>query len=88
MAAFEDISELGKDVLDPEGFRQNLNNMVLFMNDQMPRWVKVKPCKQVFADFETASGSPAKQITLNPDDRQDTQTMVLGEGDESDADDN
>ena len=36
LAAFEDVSELGEHVMEPEKFRANLKKLVLFASDQMP----------------------------------------------------
>ena len=41
---------------DPKAFRENVRNLVIFMNDQIPMWLKLKPGKQVFAEFETRKG--------------------------------
>ena len=36
LAAFEDVSELGEHVMEPEKFRANLKKLVLFASVQMP----------------------------------------------------
>ena len=43
-------------VKDPEAVRNNARNTVIFMNDQIPMWLKLKPGKQVYAEFETRKG--------------------------------
>ena len=30
-----------------------MRDLIIFMNDQIPMWLKLKPGKQVYAEFET-----------------------------------
>ena len=56
LACFRPVEELANVVRDPESFRNNVNNLTIFMNDQIPMWLKVKPGKQVYADWEIRKG--------------------------------
>ena len=43
---------LRKLVRKPKMFRRNVRNPVIVMSDQSPMWLKLKPGKQVYAEFE------------------------------------
>ena len=53
LACFRPLEELAEVVRDPEAFRTNVRDLVIFMNDQIPMWLKLKPGQQVYAEFET-----------------------------------
>ena len=56
LACFRPLEELAEVVRGPEAFRTNVRDLVIFMNDQIPMWLKLKPGKQVYAEFETRKG--------------------------------
>ena len=56
LACFRPLGELAELVKDPEMFRECVRDLVIFMNDQIPMWLKLKPGKQVYAEFETRNG--------------------------------
>ena len=62
LACFRPVAELADVVKDPEGFRANVRDLVIFMNDQIPMWLKLKPGKQVYADFETRKGRHERNL--------------------------
>ena len=66
-------------------FRAFLKKLVHFASDQKPCWVKVKPCAQVFVEFEVPTNKERKQRNKQQS-REGIQTMVICEGDESDED--
>ena len=77
VACFRPLEELADVVKDPQAFRENVRDLVIFMNDQIPMWLKLKPGKQIYAEFETAkrknernlgslSGGGTQQIQLAP----------------------
>ena len=50
------LEELALVVKDPEAVRKNARDLVIFMNALIPMWLKLKPGKQVYAEFETRKG--------------------------------
>ena len=62
VACFRPLEELAEVVKDPEAFRKNARNLVIFMNDQIPMWLKLKPGKQVYAEFETRKGKCERNL--------------------------
>ena len=56
VACFRPLEELADVVKDPQAFREHVRDLVIFMNDQIPMWLKLKPGKQVYAEFETQRG--------------------------------
>ena len=56
LACFRPIDELGELVRQPELFRETVRELIIYMNDQIPMWLKLKPGKQVYAEFETGGG--------------------------------
>ena len=39
-----------------------MRDLVIFMNDQIPMWLKLKPGKQVYAEFETRKGKYERNL--------------------------
>ena len=39
-----------------------MRDLVIFMNDQIPMWLKLKPGKQVYAEFETRQGKYERNL--------------------------
>ena len=37
---------------EPKKFRENVRQLIIWMNDQIPMWLKIKPGKQIFAEYE------------------------------------
>ena len=64
LACFRPLEELACVVKDPEMFRACVKDLVIFMNDQIPMWLKVKPGKQVYAEFETRAGNACEELRL------------------------
>ena len=62
LICFRPLEELAQVVKDPEAVRKNARNTVMFMNDQIPMWLKLKPGKQVYAEFETRNGHDARNL--------------------------
>ena len=56
VACFAPVEELGRLVRKPQLFRDEVRQLVIFMSDQIPMWLKLKPGKQVYADFELRGG--------------------------------
>ena len=52
VACFRPLEELANLVRDPKGFRENVRDLVIYMNDQIPMWLKVKPGRQAYAEWE------------------------------------
>ena len=48
--------KMGHVVKDVEAFREKVRGLVIAMKHQIPMWLKLKPGKQVYADFETRKG--------------------------------
>ena len=46
LACFRPLDELANVVRDAEGFRKNVRDLVIYMNDQIPMWLKLKPGRQ------------------------------------------
>ena len=49
-------------VKDPQAVRDNVRNLAIYMNDQIPMWLKLKPGKQVYAEFETRKGKYERNL--------------------------
>ena len=62
MICFRPLEGLAQVVKDPEAVRKNARNTVIFMNDQLPMWLKLKPGMQVYAEFETARGHHERNL--------------------------
>ena len=62
LACFRPLEELALVVKDPEAVRNHVRDLVIFMNDQIPMWLKLKPGKQVYAEFETRKGKHARNL--------------------------
>ena len=62
LACFRPLEELQDWVKDPEAFRKNVRNMVIYMNAPVYMWLKVKPGKQVFSEFETRKGKCERNL--------------------------
>ena len=43
LATMVELEELSHLVSDPEMFRENVRDLVVFMSDQIPMWLKIKP---------------------------------------------
>ena len=56
LACFRPLEELSALVRKPKLFRQRVRELVIFSNDQIPMWLKLKPGKQVYAEFECRHG--------------------------------
>ena len=54
-AAQEEILR-GAAVRTPELFRDNVRELTIFMSDQIPMWLKLKPGAQVYAEWQTRRG--------------------------------
>ncbi len=52
IACVSPVSQLEDLVADPQGFRDNVENLVIFMSDQVPMWLKISPGKQLYAESE------------------------------------
>ena len=52
LACFRALEELAAVTRKPKLFRQRVRELVIFMSDQIPMWLKIKPGKQVYAEFE------------------------------------
>ena len=62
LACFRSLKELGKLVRKPKLFRENVRDLVIFMSDQIPMWLKLKPGKQVYAEFECRHGKYERNL--------------------------
>ena len=62
LACFRPLEELAELVKDPEMFRECVRDLVIFMNDQIPMWLKLKPGKQAYAEFETRNGKHERNL--------------------------
>ena len=62
LACFRPLEELDKLVRKPKLFRENVRDLVIFMSDQIPMWLKLKPGKQVYAEFETRKGKHERNL--------------------------
>ena len=90
-ACFMPVEELANVVRDPEGFRREARNLIIFMNDQIPMWLKLKPGMQVYAEFDfqkgkhemnlgrlSGGGSQAKERMLREDDEDEVEGINEG----------
>ena len=39
-----------------------MRDLVIFMNDQIPMWLKLKPGKQVYVEYETGEGTYERNL--------------------------
>ena len=62
VACFRPLQELADVVKDPHAFREHVRDLVMFMNDQIPMWLKLKPGKQVYAEFESKTGKHERNL--------------------------
>ena len=62
VACFRPLEELSHLVSEPEMFRENVRDLVVFMNDQIPMYLKLKPGKQVYAEWETRKGKYERNL--------------------------
>ena len=60
-AAQEEILR-GAAVRTPELFRDNVRELTIFMSDQIPMWLKLKPGKQAYAEWETKRGKHERNL--------------------------
>ena len=60
LACFKKIEELAEWVKEPKKFRENVRQLIIWMNDQIPMWLKIKPGKQIFAEYEVRQKSMRK----------------------------
>ena len=54
--------KMGHVVKDPEAFREKVRDLAIFMKHQIPMSLKLKPGKQVYADFETRKGRHERNL--------------------------
>ena len=52
LACFDPVENLSDMVADPKAFRDNVEDLVIFMSDQVPMWLKISPGKQLYAAAE------------------------------------
>ena len=91
VACFRPLEELANLVRDPQGFRENVRDLVIYMNDQIPMWLKVKPGKQAYADWElrkkkyernlgslSGGGTQSKDCVLQDDDEDEIEGPAEG----------
>ena len=62
LACFRPLEELGRVVRMPEHFRANVRSLVIYMSDQIPMWLKLKPGRQAYAEFETRHGESMRRL--------------------------
>ena len=62
VACFRPLEELANVVKDPQAFREHARDLVIFMNDQIPMWLKLKPGRQVYAEFESKRGKHERNL--------------------------
>ena len=62
LACFRPLEELGEVVKDLEAFWGHVRDLVIFMDGQVPMWLKLKPGKQVYAEFETRMGQCERNL--------------------------
>ena len=55
LACFRPLNELSLRVKNAEEFRAHVKDLCIFMSDQIPMWLKLKPGHQVYASFEVRS---------------------------------
>ena len=91
--AFGEDNELSLHFSDPEFVKNNRENAVLLFSDQVPWWVKVKSCRQLYTAKETRTTGQVEKglqtFNLNHKSNQDTQTaagLTLAEVDEAPGD--
>ena len=91
LACFRPLEELGALVRRPDLFREKVRELVIFMCDQIPMWLKIKPGAQVYAEFEirngkyernlgslSGGGSQAASTMLRDDDEDEIQSGMDG----------
>ena len=91
LACFRPLEELGALVRKPDLFREKVRELVIFMCDQIPMWLKIKPGAQVYAEFElrngthernlgnlSGGGSQAASTMLRDDDEDEIQSGMEG----------
>ena len=60
-----------------EAFRANVRDLAIFMSDQIPMWLKLKPGKQVYAEFETRTGNYERNLgSLSGGGSQRTEVLI------------
>ena len=47
---------------EPKEFRACVRQLIIWMNARIPMWLKIKPGKQVFAEFELQKGNYEKNL--------------------------
>ena len=62
LSCFRPVEELEKVVKDAKKFRKHVGDLIIFMNDQIPMWLNIKPGKQVYAEFETRKGTYERNL--------------------------
>eukprot|EP00959_Pyramimonas_sp_CCMP1952_P375316 7860681-Pyramimonas_sp.AAC.1 len=60
LACVDPVSDLDDHVADPQGFRDSVEDLVIFMSDQVPMWLKISPAKQLHAEYEVQEGKTKK----------------------------
>ena len=91
VACFRPLEELGALVRKPDLFREKVRELVVYMADQIPMWLKIKPGAQVYAEFEirngthernlgslSGGGSQAASTMLRDDDEDEIQSGMEG----------
>ena len=84
IAAVSPVSQLEDLVADPQGFRENVENLVIFMSDQVPMRLKISAGKQLYAESEVqiVSISSVQQSSIQP-----IQNQLLNDDDEEEGND-
>ena len=72
-------------VKDPEAFREHVRDLVNFMHDHTPMWLKLKPGKQVYAEFETRTGTYERNLGSLSGGCSQASKYLLSEDDEDDV---
>ena len=61
----------------PKLFREKVRELVIYMNDQIPMWLKIKPGAQVYAEFEIRNGKYERNLgSLSGGGSQAASTML------------
>ena len=85
LACFRPLEELAAVVKDPEAFRHNVRDLVIYMSDQIPMWLKIKPGKQVYAEFEIRKGNYERNLGSLSGGGSQASTALIREDDEDEV---
>ena len=64
LACFDDLAQLQDFCPHPQDFRNKVSDLVIFMSDQVPMWLKISPGTQLYAASEITPAAKGKKLRV------------------------